>query len=365
MAEETSATSHMSDIITATPDDVTHTTGEPVTSSWSRDTAVYFGCAVIVIGIVGTSANGFILYALVASKQHKKHLLIFNQNVLDFASCIYLVITYALKISNMNLTGLVGYYLCMLFHSEALLWSAVEGSVSNLIIISIERYVKVVHPIWSKNKLRNWMIYSSIALCWLFSFVYNMLTAFTTSAVVDGVCHGYIIWEDHVGKVVHGTLYFLWFYVLVLLICVMCYWRILVAILRQARVMTGHNTGMTAQSTAAQAQAHHIQSNVIKTMILVCVFYAMAWLPMNIYYLMANLGGHLTFLDSGYYVVMFVAFLYVCMNPFIYATKFEPVKKHLRRMLLCQKDDQTSHTHTLQTTATHTATRRTFQEHKF
>ena len=365
MAEETSTTSHMSDVIAPTPDDVTHTTGESVTSSWSRDTAVYFGCAVIIIGIVGTSANGFILYALVASKQHKKHLLIFSQNVLDFASCIFLVITYALKISSINFTGLLGYYICVLLHSEALLWFAVSGSVGNLVIISIERYLKVVYPIWSKNKLRNWMIYSSIALCLLFSFVYNMITTFMTSDVVDGVCHLYIIWEDQVGKVVHGTLYFLWFYGLVLLICVVCYWRILVAIRRQARVMAGHNTGGTAQSTAAQAQAHHIQSNVIKTMILVCVFYAMAWLPMNTYYFLANVGGYLTFLDSGYYAVMFVAFLYVCMNPFIYATKFEPVKKHIRRMLLCQTDDQTSHTDTLQTTATHTATRRTFQEHKF
>ena len=358
MADETSTTSHLSDVITATPDGVTQTTGESVTSSWSRNTAVYFGCAVIVIGIVGTAANGFILYALVASKEHKKHLLIFNQNVLDFASCTFLVITYALKISNMNLKGLLGYYLCMMLHSEALVWFAVEGSVGNLVIISIERYVKVVHPIWSKNKLRNWMIYSSIALCWFFPFAYNVCIAFTTSAVVDSVCHALTIWDDQVGKVVHAAIYVGWFYGFVLLICVVCYWRILVAIRRQARVMT-------AQSTAAQAHAHHIQSNVIKTMILVCVFYAVAWLPENVYYLLVNLDANLTLRDSGYYAVMFVAFLYVCMNPFIYATKFEPVRKQLRRMLLCQKDDQTSHTHTLQTTATHTATRRTFQEHKF
>ena len=70
--------------MTTTPDDVT---GEntAMTSSSSRGTDFYFGCAVIVVGIVGAAANGLVLYALVASKQHKKQVLIVNQNVLDLA----------------------------------------------------------------------------------------------------------------------------------------------------------------------------------------------------------------------------------------------------------------------------------------
>ena len=362
MAAETSATSHLSDVIT---DDVTKTTVDSMTSSWSRGAEFYFGCAVTVIGGVGTAANGLILYALVASKQYMKHPLIFNQNALDFASCIFLAITHAVKISNIRLTGLLGYCICTLILSEALVWFAVEGSITNLVIISTERYLSVIHPIWRKKKLRNWMLYFLIALCWLFPFTYNMLKIFkfTTSWVTDGVCQ-YVSWYGQVGRIVHGVLYFLWYYGLVLFICVVCYWRILVAIRRQARVMAGHNTDGTAKSAAAQAQAQHMQSNVIKTMIFVCVFYAVAWLPENVYYLMANLGVHLTFVDSGYYVVMFLAFLYNCMNPFIYATKFEPVKKHLRRLMLCQKDNQPPITHNFQTTGAHTAAKRTFQEHK-
>jgi len=38
-------------------------------------------------------------------------------------------------------------------------------------------------------------------------------------------------------------------------------------------------------------------------------------------------------LVSGYYVSLFITFLYVCTNPFVYATKFEPVKKVLLRMI--------------------------------
>jgi len=66
------------------------------------------------------------------------------------------------------------------------------------------------------------------------------------------------------------------FYVLVLCIFIVCYWRILVTIRRQAGVMAAHST---AGSSASQTQSSHIQSNIIKTMIIVSAFYAVAWMP--------------------------------------------------------------------------------------
>jgi len=82
------------------------------------------------------------------------------------------------------------------------------------------------------------------------------------------------------------------------------------------------------------------QSNVIKTMIVICVFYAVAWLPMHVYYLLANLSSDLTFLETGYYAVMFIAFLYICTNPLIYAAKFEPVRRTLLALIPCRKGEQ-------------------------
>lgn len=53
---------------------------------------------------------------------------------------------------------------------------------------------------------------------------------------------------------------------------------------------------------------------MIKTMILVCAFYAIAWLPENIYFLLMGLKLPITFNNSGYYSVLFIAFLYICAN---------------------------------------------------
>jgi len=342
-ASSGSVTSHsqLSVVMTTAHVNVTETTGEDtLTSSSSRDAGFYFMGAVILIGIVGGAANALVLYALVASKQHKKQLLIVNQNALDLVSCLFLVVIYTLNISNIILTGLLGYWLCMLLLSENLLWFAIDGSIINLVVITVERYLKVVHPVWSKKKLRKRTMCSLAAFPWVISFIYNMALAFTTSAVIDGVCHAVIIWQSHAAKVVHGVYHFLSFYVIILLIFIVCYWRILVAIRRQASVMAGHAAGGTTQSTAGQRQASQIQSNVIKTMILVCAFYAVAWLPENVYYLLVDLGTELTFHEAGYYAAVFVSFLCICTNPFIYATKFDPVKRCLLSLIPCKKDER-------------------------
>ena len=99
--EQRSTFEDPTEIITTVPSEITHpTTGSSVTSSSSRGAGFYFQCAIIVIGFVGTALNGLILYALIASKQHRKLMLIFNQNLLDFVSCFFLFTTQAIKHCN-------------------------------------------------------------------------------------------------------------------------------------------------------------------------------------------------------------------------------------------------------------------------
>jgi len=98
------------------------TAATSVTSKPASDETFYFRCVCIILGIIGTAANGLILYALVASKQHKKHVLIVNQNAFDLFSSVSLIVTYAVKISDIPMVGTLGYWVCMILHSEKLIW---------------------------------------------------------------------------------------------------------------------------------------------------------------------------------------------------------------------------------------------------
>ena len=77
-------------------------------------------------------------------------------------------------------------------------------------------------------------------------------------------------------------------------------------------------------------------------MILISAFYAVSDFPMNVYYLLLNIHSSLTLLQSGYYAVLFLSFLYICTNPFVYAAKFEPVRRVLLRLVPCRKQGRES-----------------------
>jgi len=340
MTDTPSSVEHVSVVITTdTADYVAQTTATNVmTSSLSREMEFYFQCAVVLIGVVGTAANALVLYGLFASKQHKKHVLIVNQNVLDFFTCLLLVITFSVMLGNLYLSGVGGYWLCMLLLSENPYLCAFLASKVNLMSVTIERYLKVVYPTWSKNKLHNWMIYSAVGFSWISGILHMCPLTFATSDVVGGVCYSYMIWPSPMSQLVYGVWYFLSFYILVVVTFIFCYWRILIAIRRQARIMAGHS-GAGSSTAQSQSVSNQIQTNVIKTMILVSVSFAMCDMPMSICYLLLNINPNLLMHvpDSFYYTVIFISFVYICTNPFIYAIKFDPVKRALLSLIPCKK----------------------------
>ena len=63
-----------------------------------------------------------------------------------------------------------------------------------------------------------------------------------TSAVVDGECYAYAVWKSATIKAVYFLWNFLSFYVVIFVIFVVCYWRILLVIRRQAQVSIRHES---------------------------------------------------------------------------------------------------------------------------
>jgi len=347
----------MSTALITTTEDYQTTHDNTIISSPSAGTDFYFQYVVVFIGIVGTAANALILYAMVASKEHRKQLLIFNQNVFDLCSCLLLTIISSVRICNIYLTGILGYWLCKLLLSENLLWVSITGSTINLLSITIERYIKVVHSGWSKKLLHKWVKYTAAAFAWIAGFVYEITLGFSTSTVIDGVCYGLLVWKSETAALIHGIWYFASFYVVVIFIFVFCYAKILIVIRRQARVMASHSG--PGSSTCQQTQSNQIQSNVIKTMILVSAFYVILWTPNYIFYLLAHIKPDLTIHYIAYYFSVFLVFLYISANPFIYAVKFNPVRRVLVALIPWKTTQHASESVEMPTPTPATVTTRT------
>jgi len=340
MTEEQSTDSHLSVAMTTTS--MAQITGvNTMTSSSSlRGIDFYFKCAVLIIGVVGTAANGLILYALVVSNQHRKLPLIVNQNILDLCTSFAMILSSLMKICDIYLTGSFGKFVCIVLLTDVLIWFANTGAVINLALITVERYLKVVHSTWSQNKLRKWMIYSAMPIPWILGVMQTtavVASRYPGTTVTDGVCYTRIVFLNNVARII----FIIWslsvYYFIIIFIFVFCYWRILLVVRRQARVIAGHSA---AGSNAGQAQLNQIQTNMIKTMILVCVLYTVLWLPMYVAHILLLAHPYPLSRDRMYYTTVFLGYSYMCINPFIYATKFDPVKQVLRRMIPCKNTNE-------------------------
>jgi len=331
MTEKGSIVEESTELMTTTETTHQAATGSDLAPSSSRGIDFYFQCVVVVIGVVGTAANALILYALVVSKQHKKLALIVNQNALDLASCVFLVITYSVKLCNIPLTGILGHWLCLTTLNDTIVWWGIIGSKFGLAILTADRYLKVVHSAWSKKKIRSWMIYLAMVFPWIMGLVWNATLAANTSAVIDGVC--YYIWKNPVDKITYEIWHFVICDVIILSIIIFCYWHILAVIRHQASVMESHSG---PGPSTAQIQSSKIQTNVIKTMILICAFFVVTNVPVDVYFLLENISESWIPLGNEYYALLFLLFFYSSTNPFIYAIKFDPVKRTLLGLIPCK-----------------------------
>ena len=72
-------------------------------------------------------------------------------------------------------------------------------------------------------------------------------------------------------------------------------------------------------------------------MIIVSAAFVVCWCPTYIYVNAVDASTPTTGLYVGYHVTVFLSYLYICMNPFIYALKHEAVKEILTRLMVCCK----------------------------
>jgi len=119
---------------------------------------------------------------------------------------------------------------------------------------------------------------------------------------------------------------FSWRFVIPLVIFVVCYWKIISALRRSAKVAASHRDQPVAgpsTSTAAAASGRpkppsKTQKNVIKMMIVIISCFAVCWLPYQITYMVRLCGLNPSI--TMYYAFVVIAFINPIANPFIYAT---------------------------------------------
>ena len=188
-----------------------------------------FKASIIVIGIIGGIANLLMVLILEQSKARKYEMsIVFNQMILDFICCLLLVISYVFKILDIDYSIIIGRALCKVLTSEGMIWYFLSCSTANLVILTIERYVKIVHAIFHKKHFRHWMYFVAIAFTWVnFDLVLTAVFTFLSNDVSDGQCVTLAKVPTSINIRAYAIYRFLISFIVPLVVFVFCYSRIL------------------------------------------------------------------------------------------------------------------------------------------
>jgi len=150
----------------------------------------FLGHLSFVTGSVGSVANGFVLLALLCARQNRRknvNIFIINQTVLDLLACLFLILT--IVFSRIETTSVpVKWIICLLFETHTVVAVASYSSIVGLVVITVERYVKIVHPVVHRNHYRRWMTFAGVILPWVDGVCCYLIPAWATVALVDGNC---------------------------------------------------------------------------------------------------------------------------------------------------------------------------------
>jgi hypothetical protein len=247
---------------------------------------IIFETAVILIGIVGALGNGTVLYVFCASKQLRNqdiNVLFINQLSLDFYSSLWLLVEYPIKMANIYLEGPTGHLLCLFILSEDLAYFGIFGSKVNLMSIAIERYVKIVHPIWHKNNFKSWMIYSAAVIPWAVGMFLALSMTSMSMSVVDGQCLWGVAWINESVKYAFATSTVIITFILPLASFLFCYSSIIFVVHHQAKIVASQRIVNPLAETASNTHDTRLQMNALKTMIIISVAFVVCWLPCDMY----------------------------------------------------------------------------------
>ena len=145
----------------------------------------------LVIGIIGTVANLFVVVTLGSSQQIRQKLvntLIIHQSFVDLLSSIALVGTAHLDgLDEHGLTGVYADIYCFFVAPKWPLWVLMFTSSYSLMFLNVERYISIVFPIYHHTNVTRKKVLMMLPIVWILGIVEDSMIA-STFVSTNGAC---------------------------------------------------------------------------------------------------------------------------------------------------------------------------------
>ena len=288
---------------------------------------------IMCISVIGLIANGFVIFVFIKSLKLRNQLttvFLTSQSLTDFITALFIILCHIeYDLSN----SLGSSILCVLIISEFPLWFCLVMSSLNLLMITGERYLMIVHPITHKNKFTRNKAYITVIVIALIS-CFVVLFVITSTRLVGDKCMRYYhwIWPEAEPFLFLNTI--LWMLVLPLVTMIVAYSCIFRAVRRKNKVLQSTNI-TTVETTQTANNKTKQEMNILKTAVMICVCFFICYTPSIVKALLYNMGVIDGLKTSTYVTELPGLLLYsnCSLNPFIYIFRYELFKKEAMQIL--------------------------------
>jgi len=174
------------------------------------------GTVGMILLLIGSCANSVVLAVLVRARRHfgsNVHTLIANQSAADLFACVFGICSLVVMIAHgekYNGDDIFEATLCVVFGGGALTAVGLTADIIGLMVITLERYFKIVHAIAHRKYYRNWMTKVGVVLPWIGGVCLILFTGIGTTRIVNGRCMTLGVWPNEatakVGLYVFGRI---------------------------------------------------------------------------------------------------------------------------------------------------------------
>ena len=291
-----------------------------------------------VIGSVGILGNLLVIVVILNFRaMHLKNVnvLVLNQSIIDMLASV-LIIAQTHIDKGTHLEGVWGDIVCRFWLNSILLWGLMLSSNINILSITLERYLAVVHPIRYRTcsgPTKRRLMVAVIAFTWVVGVAYNCAIASTTSAVRNHRCYSNAFYASEAWRKTSGVVTFVFPFLLPVGICIFCYARIVQTLRRKIAPQTAIAVQSTSQGGAPNNQRKTgLVRNVHTTFCIVLVCSILCNIGNNCLFLAFNFGYNLDFTGALYNVSVIASFSNCCVNPFIYSFNYKLFQQGLRKL---------------------------------
>ncbi|KAJ8043304.1 Cholecystokinin receptor type A [Holothuria leucospilota] len=332
-----------------------------------NDTSVTVKVFYVIIALLGVTGNGLVLYVFFKLPKLRvvPNLLISHQSLVDLIVSFLLFVSFVFPTTNVQSLNTNHHafanFLCKCFISQFVFWASMRASTTNLVFLTLERYLAVVHPHLYRQRLSVKTAIFVCILAWCVGALSILSSMIVYSVNERGQCS-----NDHLkdsGRVVIALVGFTITLVIPLVVMVFVYSSIIRAFRaskewssKEQEVSTdSDNSATVTEANASQTRSQNVYTvdvskpraerseqlqtdggrttrNIFVTMFVICVTYLICWTPNQILYLHHNLVRQRDWTGPLHRFVILLAASNVCVNPIIYAFKYRSFRKGLKQL---------------------------------